>query len=224
MMRRQTWSLALLALVASATAQAQNKIRIVNEGGIRDAWMLAPGTTLPVPAYPPAHAANQAEACVGIGYLLNADGTTSDFALLKSWSAAEPDRDRDAYWASFAQDASNALARWKFAPRPEVGAPRPVYTVATFLFGATNTVELRKRCTIPNLALRLVELRHDRKASRKMAGNDLFERLDIDPTLEDRYRDQQRQRDEALRRDRQEPQPPPNPNPNPNPNPPSGGG
>ena len=191
-MLRRTWSLALLALVASATAQAQNKIRIVNEGGIRDAWMLAPGTTLPVPAYPPAHAANQAEACVGIGYLLNADGTTSDFALLKSWSAAEPNRDRDDYWATFAQDASNALARWTFAPRPDVASPKPVYTVATFLFGAKNGAELRKRCAIPSLAFRIIELRQSAKTRRRMSGSEIFSRLHIDPAVEQRYNEQLR--------------------------------
>ena len=181
---RLTWG--LLALAALSVAHAEDKIRIVNEGGIRDEWTLAPGTKLPVPAYPKAHEANQAEACVAIGYLLNADGTTSDFALLKAWSAAEPKRDVDGYWTEFARGASDALARWKFMPRPEVASPRPVYTVATFMFAASNQMELRKRCAIPNLAMRLAELRHDTRMSRKMAAQTIFTRLDIDPALESR--------------------------------------
>ena len=213
---RLTWG--LLALAALSEAHAEDKIRIVNEGGIRDEWTLAPGTKLPVPAYPKAHEANQAEACVAIGYLLNADGTTSDFALLKAWSAAEPKRDVDGYWTEFARDASDALARWKFMPRPEVASPRPVYTVATFMFAASNQMELRKRCAIPNLAMRLAELRHDTRMSRKMAAQTIFTRLDIDPALESRYRDMQRQRDEVMRNDRKEPPPPP-----PQPEPPPGG-
>lgn len=214
----------LLLALASVSAMAEDKIRVVNEGGIRDEWTLAPGTKLPVPAYPAAYAASQADTCVAIGYLLNTDGTTSDFALLKAWSAGEPARERDAFWAAFAQDASAALAHWKFMPRPEVKAPRQVYTVATFLFASPTPVETRKRCAIPNLGLRLVELRNDTKAKRRMAGNALFDRLEIDPLLEQRYRDQQRQQENAMRRSEPPPSmPPPNPNPNPSPQPPSGG-
>lgn len=172
-------------------AQTQEKIAIVSEGGIRDAWTLAPGAGLPVPAYPKAYEASGAEVCVAVGYLLNADGTTSDFALLKSWSSDEPKSGRDDYWATFAGDASNALARWTFTPRPEVSAAKPVYTVATFLFGARNAGELRSRCAIPNLITRLVELRYDPKAGRKMAFTRIFDRLDIDPSMVTRV-DQQR--------------------------------
>lgn len=208
----------LLALAACAAVHAEDKIRIANEGGIRDAWTLPPGATLPVPAYPEAYRANQAEACLAIGYLINADGTTSDFALLKAWSAQEPQRDRDAYWSAFANDAAAALALWRFAPRPEVKAPRPVYTVATFLFASAAPSETRKHCAIPNLAMRLVELRHDGKASKKMAGQGIFGRLDIDPALESRYREMERQRDEAMRPK----DVPVRPSPTPPPTPPSG--
>ena len=209
---------ALLGLAVVVNASAADKIRIVNEGGIRDAWTLAPGAKLPVPASPKAYEADRAEACVAIGYLLNEDGTTSDFAMLDAWSAAEPKRDRDAYWATFAQDASNALAHWKFVPRPEVSSPKAVYTVATFLFAASNPGELRKHCAIPNLALHLVEMRHDRKLSRRMSGQDIFGRLDIDPALENRYREMERQRSEALRPREDVKLPPPSPSP-----PPGGG-
>lgn len=214
-------SVALVAAMLAGDADASEKIRIVNEGGIRDEWMLAPGAKLPVPAYPEAYAGNQAETCVAIGYLLNPDGTTSDFALLKAWGAAEPRKDRDTYWGVFAQHASNALAHWAFVPRPEVTSPRPVYTVATFLFASSSPVELRKRCAIPNLALRLVELRQDNKAKRRMAGNDLFDRLDIDPGLEQRYQEQARQQEQAQRSYER---PPMAPSPLPPPPPPPGGG
>ena len=55
---RLTWGLSMLA--ALSVAHAEDKIRIVNEGGIRDEWTLAPGTKLPVPAYPKSHEAIQA--------------------------------------------------------------------------------------------------------------------------------------------------------------------
>jgi hypothetical protein len=182
-----------------ASAQAPEKIAVANEGGIRDRWMLAPGASLPVPAYPKAYEASGAEVCVAIGYVLNADGTTSDFSLLKSWSADEPKLHRDQYWSTFAADASAALARWKFAPRPEVTGPKPVYTVATFLFGATNATELRRKCAIPSLSTRLVELRYDAKAGRKMAFAGVFDRLDLDPGMVTRV-DQQRRNDAIAER------------------------
>ena len=211
----------LLALAASGSAAAGDKIRVANEGGIRDAWTLAPGAKLPVPAYPVEYAASQSETCVAIGYLLKPDGSTSDFALLKAWGANEPKQERDAYWAAFANAASGALARWQFEPRPEVSSPRAVYTVATFVFGSANVQETRKRCGIPNLAMHILELRQNTKARRRMSGNTVFDQLDIDPSLEARYRDEQYKRD-ALRQERPEP-PPPTPPPTPPPNPPSGG-
>lgn len=198
-------------LIASA-AVAAGDIKVANEGGIKDAWTLAPGTALPVPAYPQAYADNQSEACVAIGYLLNADGTTSDFAMLEAWSAGEPKQGRDEYWSAFAGDASKALAQWKFAPRPDVASPKPVYTVATFLFAAKDSAELRKRCAIPDLATKLVQMRYDARLSRKMSGEDVFARLDIDPLLEQRYKDMQRREVEYSRRNKAIQQGVPRPN------------
>ncbi len=192
-----------------ASAQVPEKIAIANEGGIRDRWMISPGANLPVPAYPKAYEASGQEVCVAIGYVLNADGTTSDFSLLKSWSADEPKLHKDEYWSTFAADASAALARWKFAPRPDVPEPKPVYTVATFLFGAVNATELRRKCAIPSLSTRLVELRYDAKAGRKMAFAGIFDRLDLDPGMVTRV-DQQRRSDaiaerQAIQRPRPKP-------------------
>lgn len=73
-----------LALALSTGALAADKIPVVNEGGIARQWTLAPGALLPVPAYPEIYKSSGAEVCVAIGYLLNPDGTTSDFSLLKS--------------------------------------------------------------------------------------------------------------------------------------------
>lgn len=177
----------LLVLCACGLASAQDKIDVVNEGGIKTWWTLAPGTTLPVPAYPAGFEGNQAEVCVAIGYLINADGTTSDFSLLKFWSANEPKSDADSYRRTFAQDASNALARWKFAPRADVSSPKPVYTVATFMFAA-RSAQLRERCAIPNLMTHILDMRYDRRLRDQMSRVDIFNRLKVDPSLEMRYR------------------------------------
>lgn len=186
----------LLALALPAVAQ--DRIQVVNEGGIRDAWTLAPGTTLAAPAYPARYAADPAEACVGIGYLINPDGTTSDFTLVQSWSERVAPED-DAYWAEFASAAGRALATWRFQPRPEAGKPEPVYTVATFVFGARDMQALRKHCEVPNLRQRLRDLREDRKA-RRMLSQGQLSRLDLDPLLRERYTEGERRKQDATRR------------------------
>ena len=208
-----------LLLVLAGDAAAQERIRVVNEGGIRDASTLAPGARLAAPPYPASLSANPAEACVGIGYLLNPDGSTSDFALVRAWSADPPPASGDeAYWGEFAKAAAAALSTWKFQPLPEAGRARPVYTVATFLFAAKDPQVLRKRCAVANLAHRIEELREDRRSRRRMAGG-IFDRLDLDPALESIYRAEQRRQDEARLNQRPPPprQPPPPPPPPPRP-------
>jgi len=203
-------------------ALAEDRIRIANEGGIRDAWALPTGTKLAVPGYPPEYADTQTETCVGIGYLIHEDGQTSDFALLKAWSAQEPKRERDLYWRAFARVASAALSQWRFVPRPEVKAPKPVYTVATFVFASSNVLESRMRCAIPDLTQHIVGLKQDKRVRHRMNAGGVFDRLDdIDPTLEALFRNQQYRRDESARR--KEPPPSPIPPPPPPPNPPGGG-
>lgn len=221
-MPRSTCLCVLLMLAASisvAQAQSQDRIRVVNEGGIREAWTLPPGSRLPVPGYPDAFAERQSEVCVALGYLINPDGHTSDFALLKAWSAKEPRQDRDRYWRAFAEVASAALAQWRFAPKPDVAVPRPVYTVATFVFGSANVLESSKRCAIPNLRQRIADLNQDSRARRRMNANDIFDRLELDPTREARYRGQSYLRENDARPH----QPPITPKPQqPKPNPAAG--
>lgn len=209
--------LACLLLALPAPGLAQERIKVVNEGGIRDAWTLAPGTQLAAPPYPASLAADPAEACVGIGYLLNPDGTTSDFALVRAWSADAPSgAEKEAYWRQFAEVSAAALSTWRFQPRPEAGKPEPVYTVATFLFATKDAQALRKRCSVANLANRIQELREDRKLRRRMAGG-IFDRLELDPAFEDIYRAEQRRQSEAGRNTPPPvtPRPPPPPPPRP---------
>lgn len=172
--------LAMLLGLPCTAACAPDRIRVVDEGGIRDEWTLPPGYELVLPGYPAQYADRQAEACVAIGYLVNPDGSTSGFALLKSWAAADvPGRPGQDYWAAFAQSSAQALSQWRFQPRAEVKVPRPVYTVATFLFAA-KSAQLRGRCAIPDLAAHLRELRQDPGSRRKMDAT-LFDQLELDP-------------------------------------------
>jgi hypothetical protein len=161
---------------------AADRIPVADEGAIGDRWSAVPGTVF-APAYPGAYAAEKEQVCVVIGYLLNADGHTSDFSLLKSWSSGSNSRSRTGFWETFAGDSSRALSLWKFTARPGVASPQPVYTAATFVFGPGNPAETKAHCAVPDLAQRLAELRNDARARRLMSGG-IFSRLDIDPAVE----------------------------------------
>lgn len=198
MTRRRALS-ALLMLSWCAPALGADLIRVVNEGGIRDEWTLPAGVQLPIPTYPSAYAAERAEACVAIGYLVRPDGTTSDFALLKSWSSKNVSgRSAQEYWSAFAQAAAQALSQWRFEPRPEIRTARPVYTVATLLFAAKSP-QLRDRCAIPDLAAKLREFRGDLGSRRKM-DLELYDRLDVDPLRYERDEQGRDSRETGARR------------------------
>src|SRR4249919_350153 len=167
----------LPVFLCCALARAADRIPVTNEGGIRDRWLLADGVTLAAPVYPQEFVRRGDEVCVAVGYLVNADGSTSNYALVKAWSSAgatsEP---APGYWSAFAEAAADALKQWRFKPRPEVTAATPVYTVGTFVFGMRGARnELRQRCIVPNLAARLREL----KAGARR--NAMLESLDLDP-------------------------------------------
>lgn len=144
-----------LAMVAT-TASAADRVRIVNEGGIRDQWMLADGVKLVAPGYPSAFTERGDSVCVAMGYAIKPDGTTSDFSVVKSWSSSGADKEpMPGYWDAFSQASAQALSQWKFKPRPEVSKPQSTYTVATMTFMGKNgsdAVGLRSKCGIADLA------------------------------------------------------------------------
>jgi hypothetical protein len=183
----KTRMLLLAAMVAMALpAAAADKIPVVDEGHLAEQWKLAPGTQL-MPPYPPAYAGDPEEVCLVVGYLVNADGHTSDFALLKSWTSGANNRGRTRFWEDFGDLASRAVAQWKYMPA-HAGASRPAYTATTFVFGKPDAVmDTRAHCAVPDLSERLAELRYDARASRQMAGGVLGQ-LEIDPYIEERLR------------------------------------
>lgn len=147
------WLVGLAAVAGSA--QAQRNVQIVNEGGIRDKWMLADGARLAAPGYPAQFVDRGDSVCLAMGYAINPDGSTSDFSLIRSWNsstgAAEP---VDGFWDAFTQAGANALSQWKFAPRPEVAEPDPTYTVATLFFNGKDGIDnetLKGHCKIADL-------------------------------------------------------------------------
>lgn len=157
-MKRYSAILVPVALCLSLTAiaaSAADRVRIVNEGGIRDQWMLADGVKLAAPGYPANFVDRGDSVCVAMGYSILPDGTTSDFTVLKAWNSSMAEKEPvQGYWEAYTQASAAALSQWKFKPRPEVATPIPTYTVATMNFtgkNATDADRLRGRCAISDL-------------------------------------------------------------------------
>lgn len=171
----------LLAGAASAQV-ADSRVRIANEGTIGDKWKLADGTTLATPVYPPQLAGRKADVCIALGYVIAADGTTGSFTVLQQWSSEGEKEPVEGYWKSFAEAGADALAAWKFQPKPDAGTVIPTTTVATLVFNGGAGVapaELRGHCKIADLASHLERMKDKR-----------WQRGDINKT----YAEQQRAR------------------------------
>jgi hypothetical protein len=142
------------AAIDTTPAARPSPIDIANEGGIRNRWTLAGELALPV--YPDGFANAQRDVCLSIGYQINEDGTTSNFRVLQQWnSQTDGIEPVDGFWSAFVGAGVDAISQWKFAPRPEVGPARPVFTVATLTWKTradTWPNQLRRRCQIDNLA------------------------------------------------------------------------
>ncbi|NUS59772.1 MAG: hypothetical protein HOQ01_02375 [Lysobacter sp.] len=161
-------ALALLALCIAGpalAAEAEPKVDIANEGGIRDKWMLADGAKLAAPAYPEGFANAQRDVCLALGYQINPDGTTSGYRVLKQWnSETAGDEPVDGFWNSFANAGADALRQWKFQKRPEVASAAPVFTVATLTWQTrkdTNPATLRAQCKIGDLVTYMRDVDHN---------------------------------------------------------------
>ena len=162
--RRAPLVFLMLGLLSSASAvQSQEKVRIANEGAIRDKWMLADGVKLVAPGYPAAFAARGENVCIAIGYRINPDGGTSDFTMLRGWSSSAGEKEPAVgFWDAFSRASASALAQWRFKPRPDAGTPRPVDTVATMTFmgkQAQDAAALRAQCKVNDLTALLEELK-----------------------------------------------------------------
>lgn len=142
-------ALALVSGLAAGISMAGDRPIIVSEGGIAKDWQPAPDQTPATPAYPSVVADKSDQVCLSVGYRLNPDGTTSDPALLKTWSAGHPGDDHSEYIQPFARNAIAAVQQWRFVPVKQAKR-RPLYTAATFTFGG-DAATLRERCAIGNL-------------------------------------------------------------------------
>lgn len=167
-------ALMLVAAGFATGAIAAERIKVASEGGIGEQWMLADGQ-LAAPAVPQSLVERGDSVCIALGYQIGKDGTTSDFGVLKSWTSAAGDIDKQAYWNDVVQASANAVSQWKFKPREDQRVT-PTYTVATLSFagkGQVNGAELRGQCRIGDLAVFLDNAKADRFENGTIPKHDL---------------------------------------------------
>lgn len=158
-MATNSWARPLLAaaiLGAATSAPAADKITVLSEGGAAAHWRPI-AETIAVPAYPGIIADKSEDVCIGIGYMLKPDGSTSDFALLTAWgSKAGKAKADDPRFTAFAQNSLAAVQRWKFASTAAASTKvNPIYTAATFAFSSNPTADvgqLKGHCAIADLS------------------------------------------------------------------------
>ena len=133
---RRLLAASLLALIGSASAS--DRASILSEGGAGQFWRPIP-ETMAMPAYPGIVADKSEDVCVGVGYMLNPDGSTSDFVVLTAWASKLPEaKSDDPHFLPFAQNSLAAVQRWKFASVSGANSKvKPIYTAATFTFSTT---------------------------------------------------------------------------------------
>ena len=147
----------ICGLALAGMAVAANRVTIVSEGASASLWRPDPAVPPMAAAYPSKIVDKSEDVCIGIGYLLKEDGTTSDYSLLTSWgSKGEQGAPADGRLDPFAQNAVAVVSRWRFVPLDggKRSALKPLYTAATFAFSnnpATDLEALRGHCTIADL-------------------------------------------------------------------------
>ena len=179
-MAKKSSQLIILALSALLLPPclAEKPIRIADEGTIRDQWQLADGAQIAAPGYPSEFVSRANSVCVALGYLINPDGNTSDFTLLKQWNGESAEEEPvPGYWDAFGKASAAAVGQWRFKPRPEVASPTPTYTVATLVFNGKhgNPQETRDHCKIPDLRGLILKTQAD--SARNGINRALMERL-----------------------------------------------
>ncbi len=191
---KKTHLLGIALVVASATVSAQRdrNVRVVNEGGIRDAWTLAPGQKLAAPGYPAAYVQRGDNVCLAVGYRVQPDGSTSDFTTLHAWTSSAGGVEPEVgYYDAFGQAAVAALSEWKFTPKQGVGKPQPVDTVATITFmsqkSAMDSQTLRSHCAVKDLA-DAIERAREKVSEEKSMNHKALERKMVDQSRSERVR------------------------------------
>ena len=152
----------LVAVFASGLAKASgdDDIRVANEGGIGAWWQVADGASIAAPGYPGDALSGKHDVCLAVGYVIQADGSTTDHVVVNRWSDAGAGEQIE--WDQFGKAASLALSQWRFVPKPGAVA-RATFTVANFAFTGRGTPvdELRNHCKVDDVLDAVVVARHE---------------------------------------------------------------
>ena len=133
------------ALFCAATRA--ERLTIVSEDQAPKTWTLAPDQPRVLAGYPAAGVDPRRDVCVNIGYLIKADGSTSDFTRMKTWSS-----DGGADVRAYVQAAAAAVSVSRFVPAATKA--HPIYTSTTFAFDGSKALsveDIRSRCRITDL-------------------------------------------------------------------------
>lgn len=126
----------------------------VSESSVGSYWL--PKGTVAVPGIPAGVPDPTEQVCVSLGYQIKADGSTSDFTLLRSWSSKHPRGLPDGeVYGLYSRMAVAATMQRQYAPAPAMsGKPVAIFTASTYAFGAppADADGVRGRCRIDNLA------------------------------------------------------------------------
>jgi hypothetical protein len=178
---------AAAALGAALGAGAANRVAIVSEQHLGEAWQPGAEASRYVAGYPADATDKSLDVCVTIGYVIGEDGSTSDFAALKTWSSASPEGTPDAKAVdAYVRTAAAVVSLWRYVP---AGAkPKPVFTSSTFVFearpsSASPAAGLRERCRIGDLAAFVAQVRNEawlklnrRDSDRMRKPHDMYDR------------------------------------------------
>lgn len=159
-----------LAGLCSATASA-GRITIVSESDSAKLWSPAPGVVQVRAGYPTTVADRAQDVCVNIGYLINANGTTSDFTQMKAWSSVSPGEEpKPELVQPFVQSAAAAVSMWRLASKS--ARPKSIYTSATFVFSGGKSMSeeaLGAKCRIDNLQAHVAQAQQAKYGNRDSA-------------------------------------------------------
>ena len=161
MNRPTRFLLASALLLAIAAPVVAERIDILSEGKQNKIWV-APANPL-APGWPSTVAGND-QVCVGVGYMIEKDGSTSGFMVLKSWSRDHGEGDKAAPAIDpFARNVLAAVQQWKFTP-VQAGKERRMYTATTFAFDKDaqgDAAALKQRCVVDNLSAFIAKAQSD---------------------------------------------------------------
>lgn len=146
---RSLCSLVALAVGIAGAAQAQEKQsapRIAGPEELGLIWRATSPQMLVV--YPEELAAKGTTGCVTLAFLIERDGTTSDFRTLDAAASSRSPLAKQQAIEAFARSAAASVANWRFTP---VGEPIRTFTATTVDFDRER-VAAGQTCRTGNIA------------------------------------------------------------------------